>query len=96
MADFSEFEHALTTKQAGAYLGLSPGSLAVMRSRKAGPPCTYSGSRPVYYLSELKRWQAECRAAREAKSARQADGRTSQDIESKGRDYGNAEMVGKA
>jgi hypothetical protein len=69
----TDFEHALNTKQAAAMLGLTPGSLAVMRSRKTGPPFSYSGAKPVYYLSELRRWQVECRAAREKARAQQAD-----------------------
>jgi hypothetical protein len=69
----TDFEHALNTKQAAAMLGLTPGSLAVMRSRKTGPPFSYSGTKPVYYVSELRRWQVECRAAREMAFARQAE-----------------------
>jgi hypothetical protein len=48
-----EIEAALSTKQAARYLGVSPGTLAVWRARRAGPPCMYSGSKPVYYLSTL-------------------------------------------
>jgi hypothetical protein len=69
----TDFEHALNTRQAAAMLGLSPGSLAVMRSRKTGPPFSYSGTKPVYYVSELRRWQVECRIAREMACARRAE-----------------------
>ncbi len=53
-------EPALTAKRAAAFLGVSPGTLAVWRSRRTGPPCHYSGSKPVYYLSELREWQQLC------------------------------------
>jgi hypothetical protein len=55
-----EIEAALSTKQAARYLGVSPGTLAVWRARRAGPPCMYSGSKPVYYLSALIGWRKEC------------------------------------
>jgi hypothetical protein len=57
-----EIEAALNTKQAARYLGVSPGTLAVWRARRAGPPVTYSGTKPVYYLSRLVDWQRECAA----------------------------------
>jgi hypothetical protein len=53
-------EAALSTKQAARYLGVSPGTLTVWRARRSGPPCTYSGTKPVYYLSALIGWQKEC------------------------------------
>ena len=59
-----EIEPALNTKQAAKYLGLSPDSLAVFRSRGTGPLVHYSGSKPVYYLSELRQWQDRCAAER--------------------------------
>lgn len=57
-----EIENALNTKQAAKFLGLSPGTLAVWRSRASGPPCRYSGTKPVYYASELREWQRACTA----------------------------------
>lgn len=55
-----EIEGALNTKQAAKFLGLSPGTLAVWRSRASGPPFRYSGAKPVYYASELRDWQRQC------------------------------------
>jgi hypothetical protein len=60
MQTHESIEAALNTKQAARYLGVSPGTLAVWRARRAGPPCMYSGSKPVYYLSALIGWQKEC------------------------------------
>jgi hypothetical protein len=94
MADFNEFERGLNTKEAARYLGLSPGSLAVWRSRGVGPECAYSGTKPVYYLSGLKAWQARCRAARNVASASQADVTGPEVIESKGTDSKSSKMVG--
>ncbi len=59
-----EIEAALSTKQAARHLGVSPGTLAVWRSRLMGPPCHYSGAKPVYYLPELRDWQRQCAAER--------------------------------
>lgn len=53
-------EPALTTKQAAAFLGVSAGTLAVWRSRRMGPPCHYSGAKPIYRESELRAWQRRC------------------------------------
>jgi len=78
----SDFEPALNAKQASAQLGVTPGTLAVWRSRKTGPPFAYSGRRIAYYASELRQWQRECRIARERTSAQQADA-SSQSIENK-------------
>jgi hypothetical protein len=69
----NDLEHAIDTRKAAALLGLSAGTLAVWRSRKQGPPVHYSGARPVYFQSELREWQRECRFAREKASAQQAD-----------------------
>lgn len=56
----SNIEAGLNAKQAARYLGVSPNTLTQWRFRRSGPPHTYSGSRPVYYLSELIAWQKEC------------------------------------
>ena len=69
----NDLEHAIDTRKAAALLGLSAGTLAVWRSRKQGPPVHYSGARPVYFQSELRAWQVECRISREKASAEQAD-----------------------
>lgn len=48
---------ALTTDQAGQFLGLSPMTLAVMRSKGSGPPFVKYSRRAVRYrLSDLKQW----------------------------------------
>ncbi len=65
-AYMDHFETALNTKQAAAFLGLSPGSLAVWRCREVGPPHHYSGRKPVYYKTELRTWQRECSERRMA------------------------------
>jgi hypothetical protein len=76
-------EHAIDTKKAAALLGLSPGTLAVQRSRRQGPPVHYSGMKPVYFPSELREWQRGCRIARDQTSACQADAKSSQGTENK-------------
>jgi hypothetical protein len=91
----TDFESGWNTKQAARFLALSPNSLAVMRSRKTGPPCTYSGRKPVYYRSELRAWQEQCRLERERASAYQADVTLPEVIESKGTDSESSKMVGK-
>jgi len=48
---------ALTTDQAGQYLGLAPMTLAVMRSKGNGPPYVKYSRRAVRYrLSDLQKW----------------------------------------
>lgn len=59
----TEIEPARNTHEAALFLGVSPGTLAVWRTRGGGPPCHYSGSKPVYYLAELRAWQAACTEA---------------------------------
>jgi hypothetical protein len=53
-------EPALNTKQAASFLGVAPGTLAVWRSRRMGPPVHYSGAKPIYRESELREWQRRC------------------------------------
>lgn len=77
-----EIESALNTKQAANFLGLRPGSLSVMRCRGSGPPCHYSGAKPVYYASELRAWQLECAERRRKRaSASEAEARPRQSAE---------------
>jgi hypothetical protein len=80
----TDFENGWNTKRAAAFLGLSGGSLAVMRSRKTGPPCTYSGAKPVYYRSQLEAWQEQCRRAHDRTCAGQADASGMETVENKG------------
>ena len=55
---------ALNSHEAAKFLGVEPGTLAVWRTRNYGPRCSYSGTRVVYYLPELRRFQDQCRARR--------------------------------
>ena len=69
----SEIEDAISSAAAARYLGVSKITMAVWRARSVGPPCRYSGSKPVYYLSELRAWQEVCAAKhKEQQEAAQA------------------------
>ena len=68
----NELENALNTRQAAALLGLSPGTLAVLRSRGGGPRFHHSGRKPTYYASELRAWQDQCDAAMRQKQQKKA------------------------
>ena len=51
----------LTTKEAAAYLGQAPSTLATWRVRWSDGPRYLKIGRKVYYLlSELKRFRAKC------------------------------------
>jgi hypothetical protein len=49
----------LTSPEAANYIRKSNSSLAGWRVRKIGPKVQYSGSRPVYNVSDLDAWLRE-------------------------------------
>ena len=60
-----ELEQGLSSTEAARFLGVAKTTMATWRLRGVGPIPHYSGGKPVYYLSELKAWQAACTAARQ-------------------------------
>jgi hypothetical protein len=56
----TEIEPAISSAEAARYLGVSLATMATWRNRGTGPPCAYSGEKPVYRLSELRAWQDSC------------------------------------
>ena len=68
----TEIEPAISSSQTARVLGVSVNTPGVWRVRGEGPPIHYSGAKPVYYLSEVKAWQAECTAAAREKQAARA------------------------
>ncbi len=67
----------LDTKNAALYLGLSPKTLAMMRSAGTGPRFVKRG-RVFYFLDDLKAWLEEQPRVRSTAQARQvATGRSS-------------------
>jgi hypothetical protein len=68
----NDFENAMNTKQAAAFVGLTAATLAVLRSRGSGPRFHHSGRKPVYYASELRAWQDQCDAAMRQKQQKKA------------------------
>jgi hypothetical protein len=59
----------LNSENAAKYLGLSPKTLAVMRSSGTGPQFVKRG-RVFYYLGDLQTWVAEPRRAHSSAEAR--------------------------
>jgi|GEM_PF-6391688 hypothetical protein len=57
----------LDTQQSAIYLGLSPGSLEVWRSRGCGPKCIFVATRPRYLRSDLDAWIATSGRRRESR-----------------------------
>lgn len=49
----------LDTRQAAAYLGLSPSTLTRMRAEREGPRYVKAGHRVLYDLADLNRWMEE-------------------------------------
>jgi hypothetical protein len=64
----------LDTKNAAVYLGLSPKTLAMMRSAGTGPRFLKRG-RIFYFLDDLKAWVAEQPRVRTTAEARLVPGR---------------------
>jgi hypothetical protein len=62
----------LDTKNAAEYLGLSPKTLAMMRSAGSGPRFLKQG-RVFYFLDDLKAWISERPRVRTTAEARQSD-----------------------
>ena len=65
-------EYPIGSAEAARVLGVSKGTMRVWRTRGTGPPCHYSGTKPVYYTSELHAWQAVCTAAMRQKQSERA------------------------
>lgn len=65
-------ELPVQSAQAARVLGVSKCTMATWRNRGTGPPVHYSGTKPVYYVSELHAWQDESTAAMRQKQADRA------------------------